>query len=176
MTRTERRLLKAADAALLYAMPAPKQPQMTVFIQAVGDAARGSILWIGLSVPMVFSPSKRHRRAAVQGLASIIASTAGAHLVKVASRRRRPPRQLFRYTKLKPSSYSFPSSHSASAAAFVTAVTLELPAMGPFLATASLLVGYSRVQSRMHFPVDVLGGWMLGAPVGWLVHKRTGAN
>ncbi len=60
---------------------------------------------------------------------------------------------------------SFPSGHSTTAAAmgFILArfaVSKVYWAIGPALLT--LLIGYSRVYNGLHFPGDVLAGWVLG--------------
>ena len=47
---------------------------------------------------------------------------------------------------------SFPSGHSASAAAFVTGVAMESPLAGAALAPVALGVGYSRVHVGVHYP------------------------
>jgi undecaprenyl-diphosphatase len=74
---------------------------------------------------------------------------------------------------------SFPSGHSTTAAAmgFILArfaVSKVYWAIGPALLT--LLIGYSRVYNGLHFPGDVLAGWILGfstslALVYWLKGK-----
>lgn len=62
-------------------------------------------------------------------------------------------------------STSFPSGHAASAAAFASAVALEIPALRVPLATLAGLVGFSRVATGAHYPSDVAAGFVLGATV-----------
>ena len=61
---------------------------------------------------------------------------------------------------------SFPSGHTASAFAFATAATLEMPAVGPALGATAMLVAWSRVHRGQHFPSDVAAGALLGTAVG----------
>jgi undecaprenyl-diphosphatase len=64
-----------------------------------------------------------------------------------------------------PVTLSFPSGHSASAAAFVTGVALESTAAGAAIAPLAAGVGYSRVHVGVHYPGDVLAGLAVGAGV-----------
>jgi membrane-associated phospholipid phosphatase len=75
----------------------------------------------------------------------------------------------------RPMQHAFPSGHAATsmAIAFVLAsFALALPepwrrrlALG-LLGLGVLLVGLARVYAGAHFPLDVLGGWVLGAGCG----------
>ncbi len=77
--------------------------------------------------------------------------------------------------------YSFPSMHSASIPALYFQLAKEAKKKWLWVAAAFLtvLVGFSRVVAGMHYPTDVLAGWILGfAVIGvfWLldryVHKE----
>jgi undecaprenyl-diphosphatase len=64
---------------------------------------------------------------------------------------------------------SFPSNHAVNAGVLATLVMLYLPRFGlPALALA-LLVGYSRIYVGVHYPLDVLGGGLLGMSVALLL-------
>jgi len=64
-----------------------------------------------------------------------------------------------------PASYSFPSGHTASAAAFATAVSLEVPILAAPAFLLASAVGYSRVYTGVHYPGDVVAGAGLGIAV-----------
>jgi len=60
-------------------------------------------------------------------------------------------------------SYSFPSDHSTFIAALGTYFYLcGFKKTGVLIYTASILVGTSRVIAGLHYPGDVLCGWILG--------------
>ncbi len=56
----------------------------------------------------------------------------------------------------------------ASAFAFVVGASCEVPALAPPLALLAAAVGYSRVYSGVHYPVDILVGGGVGAGVALL--------
>lgn len=61
--------------------------------------------------------------------------------------------------------FAFPSGHAANTTALVGALALLAGgrwAWGPAVAVAGL-VGISRTWLGVHWPTDVLGGWMVGA-------------
>ncbi len=64
-----------------------------------------------------------------------------------------------------PGDGSFPSIHSAIAFAIAVTVWMHDRKLGPFFVLAAFLVGFGRVLSNVHYPVDVVGGAMLGSLV-----------
>jgi undecaprenyl-diphosphatase len=78
-----------------------------------------------------------------------------------------------------PSSTSFPSGHSASAAAFATAVGDVVPTLRGPLRVAAATVAFSRVYTGVHYPADVLAGVaagaLLGRAVSWTAQRLTRA-
>lgn len=73
--------------------------------------------------------------------------------------------------------YSFPSMHSASAAALFVSLASELKKRWAWILAVvfTFLVGFSRLVTGMHYPTDVLAGWALGlvcAGICWLLEKK----
>ena len=64
-----------------------------------------------------------------------------------------------------PTSSSFPSGHSASAAAFAVAVGAEFPELAVPIGALAGAVCFSRIFTGVHFTSDVLAGAALGATV-----------
>ena len=62
---------------------------------------------------------------------------------------------------------SFPSSHAANIAGIMVLLGLRYRKwLVPALLLA-FLVGYSRMYLGLHYPSDVLAGWLLGSLFGW---------
>jgi undecaprenyl-diphosphatase len=67
-----------------------------------------------------------------------------------------------------PSDHSFPSGHAAMAFAAATAIAIFSPRMRPYVLALAAAIALSRVYLRVHFPLDVVGGALVGAALGAL--------
>jgi undecaprenyl-diphosphatase len=111
------------------------------------------------------------RRAAATGVVAIgITSLVVNQPMKLAGDRARPDRDGVgvpqeRWVRM-PTSSSFPSGHSASAAAFAVAVGDVMPSMRWPLRVAGGVVAFSRVYVGVHYPGDVAAGVASGALIG----------
>ena len=71
-------------------------------------------------------------------------------------------------------SFSFPSNHAANSITAATLLSLCFRNTTLLVFTFALIVCYSRVYLRVHYPSDVLGGAMLGACMGYLGYRIYG--
>ncbi|ANN21884.1 glycerophosphatase [Amycolatopsis orientalis] len=161
--RTDRRLM-ARSAAL------PRTRADDV-ITSLSKSADKSKLWWCVAV-LLATKKGPTRRGALRGVAAIAGASAAANLVgKPLFPRRRPAAEevpMHRRLIRRPTSSSFPSGHSASAAAFVTAVAMESPKTGAALVPLAAAVAYSRIHTGVHWPSDVGVGIGIGIGAGLL--------
>jgi undecaprenyl-diphosphatase len=68
-----------------------------------------------------------------------------------------------------PKSPAFPSSHATNITAGIMYLSFFFPRWLFAMVPLALLVGYSRVFLGVHYPLDVVGGAILGAGCGWAV-------
>lgn len=62
--------------------------------------------------------------------------------------------------------YSFPSNHSASAMVIAIAMMWINPLSGIWLILAAIVTGASRIFTGLHYPKDVLAGFVVGIIFG----------
>ena len=145
-------------------------------LRLVSGFANFSKPWFLVAGCLVLFGGSRGRRAAFTGLAAIGATSLLVNQpMKLAGARRRPDRDGVgvpeqRWVRM-PSSTSFPSGHSASAAAFAVAVGDVLPGLRRPLLGAAFIVAFSRVYTGVHYPGDVIVGAGVGAIVGRLISR-----
>lgn len=146
---------------------------------AITGAANYSRLWLCIAGLLAAGGGPRGRGAAGRGVVAIaIAASVANGPAKLLVRRRRPPAHAGAPLIRTPRSTSFPSGHSASAFAFATGVSAELPALAPLLVPLAGAVAYSRVHTGVHYPSDVAAGAAIGigagvlagSVAGWMAH------
>jgi diacylglycerol kinase family enzyme/membrane-associated phospholipid phosphatase len=166
--------LRAADRRLFAAAASRPSPRLDRVIPRLTSAADRSVLWLGTAAVLA-ATGERGRRAALRGVVSLsVASAVANGPAKWLVRRPRPGLDdvpLIRQLRAQPRTTSFPSGHSASAAAFATGVAIESTALALPVTAAAAGVAYGRVHTGVHYPGDVLAGVALGVGCALLVRR-----
>ncbi len=182
---------EALDRRLLLALRTPGRPsdplgphwleEAVRDITALGGFTFLTLLTIVATLLLIFH---QRRREALIFVATVIAAQASSQLLKAFYERERPAlvaHGSYVY------SHSFPSGHSAMAAAVFLILATVAASVEPRRRTKALIygvavsgvlaVGVSRVYLGVHWPTDVLGGWALGASwalAAWLLLALAG--
>jgi undecaprenyl-diphosphatase len=130
------------------------------------------VIWLYL---MIFC-GKKGRIAGLFIILAISLSNTMSEMIKHWIQRDRPcPPGYFieggRFLLKNKSSFSFPSSHAANMGAMATYFSMKFIRSRWIVIPIALLIGCSRVYVGVHFPVDVLAGYLLGIACGWFVLK-----
>ena len=179
---------QALDRAILLALRDPADPAMPIgppwLLTSMTDiTALGgyTVLTLIVAFACAYMVAARQRRAALVLLAASLSGTLVSTLVKMLFDRARPDLVPHLVPALSP---SFPSGHAMlSATIFLTAGALAAQVVPRrrmaalilgFAVLLTVLVGASRVYLGVHWPSDVVAGWLLGmawAALWWLAER-----
>lgn len=105
--------------------------------------------------------------AARLALGTLVLSHLLVQLVKRTVGRPRPSRADATHALAhEPDRFSFPSGHSAAAMSVAFGYGVTFPALAPLLVALAMVVGFSRICLRVHYPGDVLIGQLLALGTG----------
>src|SRR3954449_10751308 len=138
------------------------------WLRRLSNTANHGRIWLAFAVLLGLKKGSL-RRGAVRGLGSLGVSSLLVNVVlKRIFGRVRPDLANLRgdrRLRREPGTLSFPSGHAASAAAFAAGVAMENSLAGTALVPVAAAVGYSRVHVGVHYPGDVLAGFLVGSAV-----------
>ncbi len=166
-------LLYSLDIGIVEYLAAHRTPLGIVLAFIATDIGSTAVIAALTLVILVYFAHK-HRHLVIPFVVMIFGSVASFEIIKNLVERMRPPAELALYT---PGDYSFPSGHATTAVVFFGFLAYYLAhrrAHGRRIwiyAAATLLmllIGVSRVYLGVHYPSDVLAGFMLGALWLWI--------
>ena len=161
------------EFSFLYAIP--RGSVLDAFFLGVTKIA-GSYGQFWVVIALLLLIFKRTRRAGVAMLIAYIGVFLLGQLgLKNLFSRPRPCQidTAFPLLVSRPSSSSFPSTHSAWAFGSATAIFLQHKKAGIAAYVAAVLIGFSRLYLFLHFPTDVLFGAAMGVALGFAADRLT---
>jgi len=163
------------DLAILLWLQSPQSPGLTQAVMTVSHLGDTPIVLSMMGVAVLLLLIGRRRDVAVMTLLSLVPIGAG-HLLKLVVGRARPEYLL---VDAAPISLGFPSGHALLAAIFggllvwLAQESIQSPwirrSVQVGLGLLILAVGWSRVYLGLHWPSDVIGGYMYGLVAVWLL-------
>ena len=154
------------DRALFRAIFRFKWAPLTPLMRAFTVAGKAGTLWGVISALAFLLTSLEAYNLLVPWVAVAVSWTV-AEVAKHLFNRARPfiyNTEIFPLIKT-PSSSSFPSGHSATAAAGALTLSAVYPSLTSALVFSGLLVTLSRIYLGVHYPFDVLAGLLIGTTV-----------
>ncbi len=177
--------LDALDAGLFLAInQLPHNRWLNGFFSFFTVIFRAGLGWYGVMALAILVNPRRGIRAACHSLLPLsTASSLVEYPIKTFFRRRRPFITFIQAIVIgkKPSSWSFPSGHSASAFAGAWLLSREFPRQKLLFFLIAILVALSRIYLGDHYPGDVVSGALSGITIAEnirrgqrAVERRTG--
>jgi len=170
--------LNQVDQQLFLRLNGPVSP----FIDQLMFAISGRLEWIPLYVILLVFIIRKYRWNSVWILVAVVVlitlSDQLANVLKDGVKRFRPCKDpdighlVHTVNDYCRSSYGFVSGHAANSFALATLISLLFPRRWIITAMVfwAVLVSYSRIYLGVHYPGDVLGGWILGALIAFVLY------
>lgn len=122
---------------------------------------------------MLILGGRRGKVAAIILLISVVVTDVfAAQIIKPYFERLRPSRSMIDSINLlvpRGGKYSFVSNHAANTMSAAMVILYFYKKWGYWAIAISILVGYSRIYVGVHYPSDVLGGWIFGCITAWTI-------
>jgi membrane-associated phospholipid phosphatase len=149
------------------------RPHLTSLMKGITYFASASFLQIAYAALFLLYFFSKNRKRALEIAGIGIGGFVVNYCMKLSFQRTRPPHPLMDPLQ----NFSFPSGHATSGFIFYGLLAYlvwktSIPKVYKYLAVGtlilfSLLIGFSRVYLRMHYPTDVIAGFCIG--FAWLL-------
>ncbi len=153
---------------LLFIQEYVRNPILTPVFKFITTLGNSGIFWIILTA--VFLVTKKYRKAGVAGAIALILSLIVVNLILKNAIARIRPYEIWDNLEILialPTDYSFPSGHTSSSFAAACGMYPFIPRkLGIGLIILAALIGFSRIYFAVHYPSDVVAGFVIGAILG----------
>jgi len=154
------------EFSILYALQEIHNPildQIMLFITSLGDSG-----WFWLAIGVICLAFKKHRKMGLQLLLSMLGTFILGNLILKNVFARPRPCDIDAAVQLlisRPHGHSFPSGHSINSMVAAVAIFLNNKKLGIPAIIIATLIGFSRLYLFVHFPTDVLVGFVVAVLV-----------
>lgn len=163
--------LKRMDKRVIFNIQRMHKRRLNRWMIILTKMGNNGMVWFAVAVPFLFNRGYRNVGVKII-LALLLSGFLGEIVIKQMVARSRPTKFLLQEEMLikEPVSYSFPSGHTSSsfAASCMLASCFGLISIPAFI--FAILMAFSRVYLRVHYPTDVLAGALLGSVCSLLVN------
>lgn len=163
--------LKRMDKRVIFNIQRMHKRRLNRWMIILTKMGNNGMVWFAVAVPFLFNRGYRNIGVKII-LALLLSGFLGEIVIKQMVARSRPTKFLLQEEMLikEPVSYSFPSGHTSSsfAASCMLASCFGLISIPAFV--FAILMAFSRVYLRVHYPTDVLAGALLGSVCSLLVN------
>ena len=163
-----------------------RQLERFVVLHRVGwlDWVFQSLSWLGtlgfvwVAIAAVVAGATRRPPVFLLTVAGVAAADLLAFAIKTIVAVDRPP---VRYASPEPlvrvpTDYSFPSGHTATSFAAALILARAVPGRAWLFYVLAAAIGFSRIYAGVHYPIDVLGGALLGLLVATALLRLAAAR
>lgn len=160
------------DLRALHAFVSRRHSRADAFMRAITHLGDPLIV-ICLGVALLLAPSVLVHDTGVTLVIALVVSHFAVQLLKRSIMRPRPHLPVGIVSLIEaPDRFSFPSGHAAAALCVGLGIASLLPpVLGLIVLGMGLLVGISRCYLGVHYPGDVLVGWLLAVFGNALAHS-----
>ena len=163
------------DSEILGWIAAHRAPWLDGVMWGLTVAGSVGAVWIAAAVGTALVDRRRRMAAWQVGLAVLLAWTVSDGVIKPLVHRARPGARFeaLQIIGSPPSSPSFPSGHASSSAAGALMLSSAWPAAAPAFWALAIGISASRLYLGVHYPTDVVAGFLIGLLVAWFVRGGT---
>lgn len=141
-----------------------------VVMPIISNAGENGLIWLLVALFLYLGGPKTRKASFLMLMALFVSFVLGEEILKHIFQRPRPFVSLEGVNLLiaPPGSFSFPSGHAANAFASSLIVARKVPRLF-WLVLLAVIMAFSRVYVGVHYPLDILGGALLGVLCARLV-------
>ncbi|MDT8716495.1 phosphatase PAP2 family protein [Clostridium sp. 19966] len=140
-----------------------KNPILDRIMPVVTSLGNFGVIWIAVSLMLL--ENKSYRFEGIMLMSSLLLTTImGEGIIKHIVKRSRPFTEIVDEKLLiaRPVTYSFPSGHSASSFAAASIFVNMNNWISSIAVMIAILIAFSRLYLKVHYPLDVFSGILLG--------------